>query len=158
MHAPRVPAPVVLVTAGPVCVALIILVAFMAGETVGYSPLRYRPPHSVAEAAALATASEVLRHLRAGADPSAIVTVRPDVISSDVTKVSAVEAAVWGRTIELIRLLDREGAIPTPERRQYLACLSEALDARDILAYLAPHGISGCDAAGIMHSIQSRGR
>lgn len=154
----RVPAPIVLVTAGPVCAALIVLVAFVAGEWAGYSPLRYTPPRNMAEAAALASASEVLRHLRAGGDPNAIVHVNPGAISSSVTEVSAVEAAVWGRTIELIRLLDREGAIPTPERREYLACISEALQARDILEYLAPHGTRGCDVDAVMESIQARTR
>lgn len=154
----RVPAGIVLAAGGPVCAALVVLVAFVAGEWAGYSPLRYTPPRNIAEAAAMASASEVLRHLRAGEDPNAIVSVRPDVISSSVTEVSAVEAAVWGRTIELIRLLDREGAIATPERRQYLACLSEAVQARDIRDYLAPHGTHGCDVDAVMQSIQARAR
>ena len=157
MNAPRVPTPVVLVTAGPVCVALVILAVFVAGEAMGYTPLRYQPPRNIAEAAASATASEVLRRLRAGEDPTVLLTIRPEVISSSVTNVTALEAAIWGRTVEIVRLLDREGAIPAGQKA-YLACLSEALQASDILEYLAPHGTSGCDANAVMESIQARGR
>jgi len=153
--ATRVPMAVVLATAGPVCVALVLLVAFVAGDALGYSPLRYQPPQNIAEAAALASASDVLRRLRAGEDPAALITIRPEVISSSVTKVTALEAAIWGRTVEIVRLLDREGAIPA-ERKAYLACLSQALQANELLEYLAPHGTSGCDANAVMESIQAR--
>jgi hypothetical protein len=154
----RVPVSVVLVTAGPVCVVLALLLAFVLGELAGYSPLRYDPPANIVEAAAQATASDLLRRLRIGEDPNTLVSIRPEVISSAVTRVSAVEAAIWGRTVELVRLLDREGAIATEERRRYLACLSEALQAQDIREYLAPHGTTGCDGEQMMQAIQSRAR
>lgn len=154
----RMPRTLAVVTVGPLCVAFVIVVGFVAGELVGYSPLRYAPPQNIAEAAALATASDVLRRLREGEDPNAILQVRPEVISSNVTRVSAVEAAMWGRTIELIRLLDREGAIGNGERRAHLMCLSEALQTQDILAYLAPQGASGCQPAATMDAIESRSR
>jgi hypothetical protein len=62
---------------------------------------------------------------------------------------------MWGRTVEIVRLLDREGAIPA-EHKAYLACLSQALQANELLEYLAPHGTSGCEPDKAMESIQAR--
>jgi hypothetical protein len=154
----RVPVPVVVAVAGPVCAALLLLLACIAFDLSGESPLRYESPHNLAEAAGVATSAGVLRFLREGEDPQAMVSVRPEVISSAVTRVNALEAAIWGRQVRLIHLFDREGAIRDEGQRRYLACLAEGLNAAEIVAYLAPGGTSGCDSADLFRRIQERSR
>jgi len=147
---------VILAVAGPVVVGIVLIALFIVGDVAGYSPARYDPPQNAAEAAAMATASEVLRFLRAGQDPNAIMPVRPHVISASVTRATALEASIWGREVELVRLLDREGAIG--DRRAYLACLSDALHADAITKYLAPQGPDHCDRVAILQHIQERSK
>jgi hypothetical protein len=145
-----------LATLAPLLVGALLLVSFVVTDLSGVSFFTYSPALNMAEAAAMADASTVLRHLRAGEDPAAIVPVRPDVISSSVTRVTTLEAAIWGRTVELVRLLDRNGAIRGDEARRNLACLSEALKADPITEYLAPGGTAGCEPEDILRQIQAR--
>jgi hypothetical protein len=147
-----------LVVVGPTCAGLALVMLFILLELAGQPLLQYDRPRNIAEAAGMATASEVLRFLRAGADPNAVMDVRPEVISSSITKVSAVEAAIWGREVALVRLLDRQGAIAGVDRRRYLACLSDALKAEDIARYLAPQGTHGCTSEETVTLIEARSR
>jgi len=147
----------VLVTIAPVVFVIAVLMLFVITDVGGSSLLRYGPPQNLAEAAAMATGADVLRRLRAGEDPNALMFVRPEVISSSVAQVTTLEAAIWGREVALIRMLDREGAIG--DHRSYLACLSQALRADKITEYLAPHGV-GADCGGdeVLRRIQERRR
>lgn len=145
-----------LVIAAPVWAALALVVWWVAADARGRTPLVYQAPRNMAEAAGLGTAAGVLRFLRAGADPDAIEPVRPDIISSAVTRVTPLEASLWSRDIALIRMLDREKRIEGDARRQYLACLGTALGTRDIVAYLAPHGVKDCDPADVTRRIEAR--
>jgi hypothetical protein len=153
---PRVGRVLTTALAGPVCASLALLVWFIGSEAAGRTPFAYPMPHNIAEAAGMARAAEVLRFLRAGADPGAVEDVRPEIVSRSITRVSAVEAAIWGREVALVRMLDREGALAGGGRRQYLACLATSLQATDIVAYLAPHGVEGCDPAGVVRQIEAR--
>jgi hypothetical protein len=92
-------------------------------------------PLNMAEAAGLGSAADVLRRLGLGEDPRAVLPVRPDVISSSVLRASAVEAAVWSRQVELVKLLDRWGAFEG-DGRSRIGCLARDLQAEDIAAYL----------------------
>jgi hypothetical protein len=132
-----------------------LLVCFIVSELAGYTPFLYTTPRNMAEAAGLGMAADVLRFLRAGDDPSAIQVVRPEIISSNVTHVTTLEAAMWGRELSLVRLLDREGAIQGDARR-HLACVAEAIRAADIAAYLAPPGGDSCDIHATMAAIEAR--
>jgi hypothetical protein len=152
---PRLPRSLVLATVGPAVIGAILLMAFVVAELAGSSAFIHRSPQNLAEAAAVADAAAVLRRLRAGEDPSALVLVHPEVISSSVTRVNALEASIWGREIELVKLLDREGAIDATQRT-YLACLSQGLGADAITEYLAPNGTDGCDADETLARIQAR--
>jgi len=142
----------------PVCTALGLLVWFMTSEVAGHTPLAYLPPRNIAEAAGMARAAEVLRFLRAGADPDAVEAVQPEIISPSVTRVSALEAAIWGREVALVRMLDREGALQGDHRRQYLACLATSIGASEIVAYLAPRGVEACEPDAVVRRIESRAR
>jgi len=127
----------------------------VASEALGRAPFVYQTPRNAAEAAGLGTAAGVLRFLRTGADPDAIETVRPEIISSAVTRVTALEASMWSRDIALLRALDREKPIDDA-RRQYLACLGTALGTRDLVTYLAPDGVKDCDPAEVTRRIEAR--
>jgi hypothetical protein len=152
---PRLPRGLVLATLVPTVIGALLLIAFVVAELAGSAVFIYGPPQNLAEAAAIADAAAVLRRLRAGEDPSAMVIVRPEVISSSVTRVTALEASIWGREIELVKLLDREGAIDSSQRT-YLGCLSHGLRADAITEYLAPNGTDGCNADDLLARIQAR--
>ena len=151
----RLPRGLVLATLVPALIGVVLLIAFVVAELAGSTVFIYGPAQNLAEAAAMADAAAVLRRLRAGEDPSAMVIVRPEVISSSVTRVSTLEASIWGREIELVKLLDREGAIDAAQR-SYLACLSQGLRADAITEYLAPNGTDGCNAEEALARIQAR--
>lgn len=79
---------------------------------------------------------ELLRFLREGQDPAAVYAVRPGVIASDVTQLTAFQAAVWSRRGQMVQLLDRAGVV-TEARRTEMACLAEAMEVAEIVSYLA---------------------
>jgi hypothetical protein len=143
------------VITAPVWAGLALLLWFVAMDAGGHTPFTYQTPRNVAEAAAMGTAAGVLRFLRTGEDPDVIEPVRPEIISSAVTRVTALEASMWSRDIALVRALDRERRIDDA-RRQYLACLGTALGTRDLVTYLAPDGVRNCDPAEITRRIEAR--
>src|SRR6266511_1234119 len=120
--------PVCIVTAGDAWVT--------AGERVGLTPLARHAPANIAEAAALGIAGDVFRLLRGGEDPHRVYTVDPEIISSLILRATALEAAMWSRQLEMIQLLDREGAIAAADRPA-LACLATDLRLDDIVEYLS---------------------
>jgi hypothetical protein len=91
-----------------------------------------------AEAAALADPATMLVFLRRGENPSRDYPVRPHIISSEIVRATTLEAALWARSLEMIRLLDRIGAIVENDQRRDLACLAADLDLPQVKAYLAP--------------------
>lgn len=123
--------------AAPLCVVTIYLVAVSLAEAGGGSLLAARAPANLAEAAASGRADLVVRLLRQGQRADAVYDVHPDVISSAVRRATALEAAIWSRQLELVELLEREGAIPQTERRA-LACLAGDLGVDDVAEYLGP--------------------
>jgi hypothetical protein len=101
--------------------------------------------------------SEVLRYLRAGEDPHAILHVRPHIISSEITRVTTVEAAVWSRRIRLMRLLEREGALDDPELRANLSCLAADIQAGEIQQFIAASSTPArCEPGARARSIAAR--
>jgi hypothetical protein len=71
--------------------------------------------------------------------------VRPEIISSAITEVTALEAAVLARKVELVRMLDRRGYIRGDAARRGLACLAADLDADDVVQYLVRPGDPPCE-------------
>lgn len=148
---------VVLVLA-PMLAAMAVLLAFTIGEVNGVRPFSYQAPSNLAEAAGMGLAPEVLRLVRTGADPTRVENVRPDIISSQITRVTALEAVVWSRRAQLVRLLEREGVLGTDADRAHMACLARALQVADIVAYLAPDGTPDCDPDRTVEQIMARSR
>jgi hypothetical protein len=140
----------------PICLATAAVVWVAAGERVGAEPFAGIVPHNGAEAAALAHAGDLLRFLRLGEDPHAVYAVRPEVISSAILRATTVEAAMWSRQVEMIKLLEREGAIDGKEEREALACLASDLKIDDVVVHLAPEGVSGCEPGQALARVAAR--
>ena len=152
----RVSPLVLIAAAAPVCVATLAVVVFVLFEVSGRTLSSEGPLRNIAEAAATGSVSEVVRFLHAGQDPNALVEVRPFAISSSIRRVTGLEAAVWYRSVDLMQLFDRGGAIGNGETRRRLACLAADLRAEDIVVYLAPDGASWCAAGQTIAEIEAR--
>jgi len=151
------PAALVMVLA-PMGAAMALLLAFIVGELSGIRPFSYQAPSNLAEAAGMGLMPEVLRFIRDGADARRVENVRPDIISSEITRVTAPEAAIWARRVQLVRLMEREGALGDDADRAHLACLARALQVVEIVEYLAPHDTGDCDPDQTLARIAARGR
>ncbi|HEY6362180.1 MAG TPA: hypothetical protein VIX63_13800, partial [Vicinamibacterales bacterium] len=113
-------------------------------------------PRNIAEAAGMAMESEVLRFLRQGQDPGAVFDVRPDIISSSITRVTALEAAIWSRRVRLLGILERERAIPNDKVRRHLVCLAGDIRANELADRLLREGTSDCEAGHATRMIAAR--
>lgn len=142
----------------PVLAATAWVVGFAVLETVaGETPLSRGTPRNIAEAAGMTDAGEFLRLRAQGQDATWIYDIRPEVISSQVLRVNALEAAVWSRQIALVELVDREGLIPDAATRRELACLAEDIGASEIAHRLAPEPAeTPCDPGQAMARVFAR--
>jgi len=86
------------------------------------------------------------------------VDVRPDIISSAVTRVTTGEAAVWSRRGRLVLLVRSLGGIPDEPTRAHLACLAADLGAGEVLAQLSPDRAPSCRAGETLRAIEARSR
>lgn len=153
----RVPRVVAAAVLAPVVLGAVLLGAFVLLDAAGRTPFTYAPPQNAAEAAGMGNGPEVLRFIRQGASPTAVVPVRPDIISSSITRVTPAEAAVWSRRGRLIALVDRLGGIPDDAERRRLACLAAAIRAEDVGTYLAQNEAgSDCDREQVIRAIERR--
>jgi hypothetical protein len=142
--------------AAPAVLATVAVLVFAARELSGRTPFSYGRPINVAEAAGAGEVSEVLRFLRAGWDPTQVWPVRPEIISSTVTRATGLEAAIWGGRQPLVELLDRRGFIRDAETRHHLACLAKDIGADDVVAYLSPAGAPSCDPGAGFAVVKAR--
>ena len=106
----------------------------------------------------MGNAAEMLRRLQQGESPSRIVVIRPEIISGAETRVTTLEAAVYSRKVQNVRLLDDRGAIVGADTRQALACLAQDLEATDIVEYLSPGSAPACEPGAARVRIRSRRR
>jgi hypothetical protein len=142
--------------AAPLCAVIVSVTAVMLIERGGGTLFAARVPANLAEAAASGRADLVVRYLRSGQQPSSVYAIHPDVISSAVLEATALEAAIWSRQVELIELLDREGAIPHGTVRPALACLATDLGAADIVQYLTGRGDTSCVPEQALSAVMAR--
>jgi hypothetical protein len=145
-----------LAAALPAVMATLAVIVFVVTELSGHTLFSKGPDQNLAEAAAMGRLSEVVRFLDAGQDPNQIVTVRPHVISSSVTRVTALEAAVWHRSAAQMALFDRAGAITSAETRHHLACLASDLRVDEIVGFLSPDGPPRCVPDDVLSAIVAR--
>jgi len=142
----------------PLVAVTVASLAFAARELAGDTPSSWGAMQNVAEAAAMGQSSEILRLLRDGQDPRRVWPVRPEIISSTITRVTALEAAVWSRRGQEMELFDREGAIPDAALRHELACLAADISAQEVVAYLSPGKTPECEAGATMARVLARPR
>jgi len=140
----------------PVVVVTVAMLVFAGREMTGDTPSSWGPMRNVAEAAGTGQASEILRLLREGQDPRQVWPVRPEIISSAITRVTALEAAVWSRRGQEMELLDRAGAIHDAALRQELACLAADISAQEVVEYLSPGKAPQCEAGATMARVLAR--
>jgi hypothetical protein len=152
---PRTGTLLIAATAVPAILATMLVVVFAAFESSG-TTLSAIAPANVAEAAALGLGGETLRRVRMGEDATARLDVRSEVISSSVKIVTALEAAVFARQVELIRMFDRRGSIADPALRRDLVCLAADLDVRDIVEYLGAAEAATCPPGAARAAIVQR--
>jgi hypothetical protein len=142
----------------PLAVATAITVSVALGERLGATPLAAPPPANSAEAAATGNAAEMLRLLRSGDDPNRLYPIRPELISSAVRRATTLEAAVWSRQVQLMELLDREGAIVGGDARRALACLALDIGVGDTAEYLWQQAASECEDGTALQRVLERTR
>ena len=152
----RLPVAIAIALAAPIAVATAGIAWVAAGERAGVHPFAGLMPQNGAEAAALADAGGVLRFLRHGENPHAVHAVRPEIISSAILRATTVEAAMWSRQVEMIKLLDREGVIGGGEQRASLACLAVDLHVDEVVEYLAPGGARSCQPGQALARVTAR--
>lgn len=152
----RLPVAVALALLAPVSAATLVILMVAAGECAGAAPFAGLVPRNSAEAAGLGRAAELLRFLRDGQDPHAVYPVRPEILSSAILRATTVEAAMWSRQVEMIKLLEREGVIDGNEERQALACLAADLKIDDVVEHLSPDGAHGCEPGQALARVTAR--
>jgi hypothetical protein len=130
------------VVAAPAIASTLLVALFVGSELAGQTPFGYAArafsirPDNLAEAAAMGNGGDALRFLWYGEDPTRVQSIRRDIISSVITRVTALEAAIFVRKLEIVHLLDRRGVIVGDEARRALACLAADLEVEDIRDYL----------------------
>jgi hypothetical protein len=140
----------------PAAAVTVGMLLFAARELTGDTPFSPGRMRNVAEAAGTGEASEILRMLRQGQDPRQVWPVRPEIISSTITRVSALEAAVWSRRAQVMVLLDRQGAITDEAQRRDLACLAADISAQEVVDYLSPSAPPECEKGKAMARVLAR--
>jgi hypothetical protein len=143
--------------AAPAVLATLAVLVFAARELSGSTPFSLGPVRNVAEAAGAGQVPQVLRFLRDGEDPARFWPVRPEIISSTVTRPTGLEAALWGGR-SLVELLDRRGFIRDDGTRHHLACLARDIGDEEVAAYLSGDVTPTCEAGAAFASLANRSR
>jgi len=141
----------------PLCAATGLMVLITVGERSRFSPLAGLVPRNSAEAAGWGRAGDMLRFLRNGENPRQVYDVRPEFISSAVRRATTLEASIWSRQLELVRLLDRAAAFDLAERAA-LACLATDLVIEDIVEYLTAGADATCETGQALERVMARSR
>lgn len=124
--------------AGPALLLAALEAAFLVG---GLADAQIRWPVytlNLAEATAVRDTAEVARQLEDGADPNRRVTVRAGLLARGPVASTPLEAAVFIRRTELIRLLHQHGARLDPDAWNHATCYASRLELGEIVAALAP--------------------
>lgn len=145
-----------LALAAPVLAGTLALGVLAVGERVEPGGGTGLAPENLAEAAGMGNAAEVVRRLRLGENPGRVYVTREFVISPQITRVTTVEAALWSRRLEMIQLLDAEGAIVDGRTRRELACLAADLDLPEIADYLGGGSMPACVPMTAMERLVAR--
>jgi hypothetical protein len=97
----------------PPVAAFLLLSTYLVSEALGFRGLARPEAQTVSEAAALGEAARALQLIAAGQQVNAPQHVRTDFLDAGAYDVTPVEAAILGRHVELVRLLERAGVRPS---------------------------------------------
>ena len=132
-----------------VMVALVIVVS-LGLEAAGVFPFEPAGQMTLPEAAALESEADIVRLLRAGADPNAPARVRRTRIRAVGAALTPLEAAMTARHVSVMTLLVDNGAVLDARTLPGLWCLAASQQNHDALGWLRGRGgaepPSGCDA------------
>lgn len=124
----------VLWLAAPPAAALCFILAGFAAEAAGVRSCASPVASTVSEAAALGDAARLVELIQQGQDPNRSWPVPQGALDSGRWDVAPIDAAILGRTIQMVRLLQRHGAAsPDPERSACLARLRGLPEALPLL-------------------------
>ena len=96
--------------AAPPFVAFLLVALYLVAESFGFRGLAAPEPATVSEAAAMGHAARALQLIAKGQNPNEVQRIAPGIFDSNEYSLRPLEAAVVGRHIELVRLLQRSGA------------------------------------------------
>jgi hypothetical protein len=152
---PRQPGWLMLAAALPAVIATLAVVGLATIETGGYTPMSLQPAN-LAEAVGLGNAAETLRLLAYGESPYRVEPVRRELITSMEMRLTPLEAAIYSKKLELVRLLDSRGVIVDSGTRAALACLAVDIEAKDLAEYLSRGLDLKCEPGAALLTIARR--
>lgn len=94
----------------PPLAALCLVAAYLLAEALGFRGLAAAEPATVSEAAAMGHAARALQLIAQGQNPNEAQQIAAGVLDAHEYTLRPLEAAIVGRHIELVRLLQRSGA------------------------------------------------
>lgn len=94
----------------PPAAAFLVVALYLVAESFGFRGLAAVEPGTVSEAAAMGHAARALQLIAEGQNPNEVQRIAPGIFDSNEYRLRPLEAAVVGRHIELVRLLQRSGA------------------------------------------------
>ena len=127
IEAPAPVAPLVLLALPPVLLTVALLCVLIAAAA-GRDPIWYEPLVTLPEAIALRDGGMALRLIRDGHDPNRPAAVRPGILGSDGSVMTPVAAAVDARRIEMVSLLEANGARVDEQTRRAVRCIQSRTD------------------------------
>jgi hypothetical protein len=122
------------------------------------TPLSTVAPGNLAEAVALGLGSETLRYLAEDQRPETVFELRPEIISRSITRATALEAAIWSRRAQLIKLLDRKGVLGDANSRRHMTCLAVDLGVDEIVEYFGRAIARDCVPDEALRAVEARSR
>jgi len=128
---------------GPALLWFAAAAAVLLASLAGFRACAVPANLTLAEAAAIRDEAEVLKQVRAGADPNARALVRRGILSDPEYLLTPLEAATAARHVDVVRLLVRTGAALDGVNFPILYCLSVRNGATDISSFLAGQAPSG---------------
>jgi len=108
----------------PPLAAFAMVALYLVAESLGFRGFAAVEPATVSEAAALGHAARALQLIDQGQDPNKPQRIAPGMLDAHEYTLRPLEAAIVGRHLEMVRLLQRSGAAQFDMTRAI--CLAEA--------------------------------
>lgn len=131
---------------GPGLIVAAVVVASLGLRAAGVFPFEPAGRMTLSEAAALESEADIVRLVRAGADPNARRWVRRTRIRAVGTELTPLEAAMTARHVSVMTLLAEHGAVVDAQNLPALWCLASSQHNPDALGWLRSRG--GAEPAG----------